>query len=147
MLILNQVRIGGAQIDYPHQPLRWFAFAIAVVLAASIRFSLDVLIGTLAFWFEDVQGFLRVTGVVVPVLSGAVVPLALMPAAWSAVTQVQPFRFMLAFPMDVLLSDRLWTGTGLLSGFGLQLGWLVIIAGAAVLVWRRGLRSYSAVGA
>lgn len=147
MLILDRVRIGGSGIGYPHDPARWAAFAAAVVLAAAIRFTLDVLIGSLAFWFEDVQGFLRVSAVVVPVLSGAVVPLALMPAGWATVTELQPFRFMLAFPMDVLLSDQAWAGTGVITGFGMQLGWLVIFVAAAVAVWRRGLRSYSAVGA
>lgn len=147
MLILDRIRIGGSGIAYPHDPVRWVAFAVAVLLAAAIRFTLDVLIGSLAFWFEDVQGFLRVSAVVVPVLSGAVVPLALMPAGWSTITELQPFRYMLAFPMDVLLSDRTWAGSGLLAGFGLQLGWLLIFVLAAVTVWRRGLRSYSAVGA
>ncbi|SDS15290.1 ABC transporter permease [Microlunatus soli] len=147
MIVLDRVRIGGSGIHYPHDPIRWIAFAVAVLVAAAIRFTLDVLIGSLAFWFEDVQGFLRVSAVVVPVLSGAVVPLALMPAGWSTVTQLQPFRFMLAFPMDVLLSDRIWARPQLVTGFGLQLGWLLIFVAAAVAVWRRGLRSYSAVGA
>lgn len=147
MLILDRLRIGGQGIGYPHDPARWIAFGFAVIFAAAIRFTLDVLIGSLAFWFEDVQGFLRVSAVVVPVLSGAVVPLALMPAAWATVTQVQPFRFMLAYPMDVLLSDAGWTRSQLITGFGLQLGWLAIFVVLAVLVWRRGLRSYSAVGA
>jgi ABC-2 type transport system permease protein len=147
VLVLRLTGIGGDQLSYPQQWQRWLAFALAVIFAAIIRFTLDVMIGSLAFWFEDVQGFLRVTAVVVPVLSGAVVPLALMPDAWHLISSVQPFRFMLAFPMDVLLSDPMWSQGGLLAGFALQLGWLVIFVVGTVLVWRRGLRSYSAVGA
>lgn len=145
--VLRLTGITGDLLSYPLQPRRWLAFAVAVIFAASIRFTLDVLIGSLAFWFEDVQGFLRATAVVVPVLSGAVVPLALMPDGWQLITSVQPFRFMLAFPMDVLLSEELWTGVGVLAGFGLQALWLAIFGAVTVLVWRRGLRSYSAVGA
>ncbi|QDP97702.1 hypothetical protein FOE78_18900 [Microlunatus elymi] len=146
VLILQLTGIGGG-LGYPHQAVRWLAFAIAVVLAAAIRFTLDVLIGSLAFWFEDVQGFLRVSAVIVPVLSGAVVPLALMPAGWQLITQLQPFRFMLSFPMEVLLSDQQWTSGAPRTGFALQLLWLLIFVGGAALLWRRGLRSYSAVGA
>ena len=35
---------------------------------------------------------------------------------------------------------------GLAAGFGLQLGWLVIFVGVAGVVWRTGLRAYSAAG-
>ncbi|HEY9292292.1 MAG TPA: ABC-2 family transporter protein [Microlunatus sp.] len=146
VLVLQLTGIGGG-LGYPHQSERWLAFGIAVLLAAAIRFTLDVLIGSLAFWFEDVQGFLRVSAVIVPVLSGAVVPLALMPAGWQVITELQPFRFMLSFPMEVLLSDQQRSDGPPRTGFALQLLWLVIFVGGAVLVWKRGLRSYSAVGA
>ena len=110
-----------------------------------MRLSLDILIGSLAFWFEDVQGFIRAVGVIVPVLSGAVVPLALMPPALAEVTAVQPFRFMVSFPMEVLLGGV--TGTPVVGGFALQVGWLVVFVLLARGVWRRGLGSYAAAGA
>lgn len=147
IVVLELTQVSGDQLSYPRQPERWLAFGVAVVLAAAIRFTLDVLVGSLAFWFEDVQGFLRVRAVVVPVLSGAVVPLALMPAGWQQVTQLQPFRFMLSFPMEVLLSDSQWRQSGPAGGFGLQLAWLAVFVAGAVAIWRRGLHSYSAAGA
>lgn len=45
--------------------------------------------------------------------------------------------------MEVLLGD---VPGGLLAGFGLQLGWLVIFLALAGMVWRLGLRAYSAAG-
>ena len=131
------------QLTLPVAPWRWASFALAVVLAAGMRLTLDIIIGSLAFWFEDVQGFIRAFAVIIPILSGAVVPLALMPPTLVGITQVQPFRFMLSYPMEVLLGDA---PAGLLVGFAGQAGWLVVLVGVAGALWRLGLRSYSAAG-
>lgn len=142
-VLLSVLGSADQQLRLPTGFGRWLLFAIAVIIAAAIKFALDVLIGSLGFWFEDVSGFLRAMGVIIPVLSGAVVPLALLPAGWQPIGRVQPFRFMLSYPMEVLLGD----GGPVYAGFIGQVIWLVIIAGAAALVWRLGLRSYSAAGA
>lgn len=133
----------GDRFSLPTAVWRWLLFGLTVIIAAAIRFALDVLIGSLAFWFEDVSGFLRAMGVIIPVLSGAVVPLALLPAGWQVIGRVQPFRYLVSYPMDVLLGGGTASGADFLA----QLGWLAAIAGSAALVWRLGLRSYSAAGA
>lgn len=134
--------ITGQATALPTDPLRWLGFIVAVIVGAMIRFALDVLIGSLAFWIEDVSGVLRVTAVVVPVLAGAVVPLSLVPSSWRSVAEVQPFQYILSFPLTVLLND-----TAHYAGFGGQLLWLIIFGGGAVLCWRTGLRSYAGTGA
>jgi len=131
------------QLALPADPRRWVLFGAAVVLAAGMRLTLDIIVGSLAFWFEDVQGFIRAFGVITPILSGGVVPLALMPATLAGLTAAQPFRFMLSFPMEVLLGDL---SGGWVPGFAGQLGWLITFVLIANGVWRLGLRSYSAAG-
>jgi ABC-2 type transport system permease protein len=142
-LVVSVLAPTGRGISLPTEPGRWAGFAVALIMAAAIRFALDVVIGALAFWFTDVNGFLRAAAVIVPILSGAVVPLALLPSAWQWIASVQPFRFILSFPMEVLLGASSATG----PGFAGQLAWTVIMIAAAALIWRLGLRSYSAVGA
>lgn len=143
-LALSIFAPAGLDLVLPTDPVNWLLFGVAVIIAAAIRFALDVAVGSLAFWFEDVQGFLRAIAVIIPVLSGGVVPLALMPETLQAVTVIQPFRFVISFPLEVLLgADTASAGGGFLG----QLGWLVIFTAGAVLVWRAGLRSYSAAGA
>jgi ABC-2 type transport system permease protein len=55
-----------------------------------------------------------------------------------------PFRYMVAFPVEVLtgqLSEaELWIG------FGCQAGWLFLALMLSAMLWRAGLRRYSAVG-
>lgn len=130
------------QISLPTDPLRWFGFGVAIMLGSTIMFALDVLIGSLAFWVEEVSGVLRAKGLVVGVLSGAVLPLALMPAVLQPALAIQPFRYVVSFPLEVLL---LPTVPG--AGFAFAAGWAVVLSAAAAAVWRIGLHGYQAAGA
>jgi viologen exporter family transport system permease protein len=78
------------------------------------------------------------------VLSGGIVPLALLPVALQGFLAVQPFRFMLSFPLEVLLGT---TRGSVATGFAWQAGWLAVFAGGAAALWRVGLRGYQAAGA
>jgi ABC-2 type transport system permease protein len=142
-VLIRLLAPAGHGFEVPTAAGRWIWFLVSLVLAAAIRFALDVGLGSLAFWFSDVSGFLRATAVIVPILSGAVVPLALLPTAWQWLASVQPFRFILSFPMEVLLGAPSATATA----FAGQLAWAAGMIIAAALTWRLGLRSYSAIGA
>ncbi|MBO0813082.1 MAG: ABC-2 family transporter protein, partial [Microlunatus sp.] len=61
----------GDRFELPGDPLRWALAFGSLVIAAFMRWLLDVMIGSLAFWFADVNGFLRASEVIVPLLSGA----------------------------------------------------------------------------
>lgn len=134
----------GDRFELPRSAWRWLLAFGCLIISALMTWLLDVLIGSLAFWFSDVNGFLRAAEVIVPLLSGAVIPLALLPEAFRGIGQVQPFRFLVSFPLEVLLGN---VSGGLAVGLAYQLGWLVIFAALARLVWWLGIRSYSAAGA
>ena len=131
-------------MQIPQDPIRWLLFALSMLMAATMVFAMDVIVGSLAFWFEEISGFDRARTLIVGILSGAVIPLALMPAWAAGVIAVQPFRFAVSFPLEVLLN----TSPGSLTvGFALQVFWTAAFVIGGVLIWRRGLRSYAAAGA
>jgi ABC-2 type transport system permease protein len=129
----------------PAAPATWALFAVSVLLAATITFAVDVLLGSLAFWFDDIGGFFRLRFLAGTVLSGQLVPLALFPEWMSGFIAVQPFRFMLSFPLELLLGGL--SGSEVALGLALQAGYTVAAVGGAMLVWGRGQRMYAAVGA
>ncbi|QNE21129.1 hypothetical protein F1D05_28480 [Kribbella qitaiheensis] len=129
------------QVDLPTTVGKWLAFAISLLMAAAMTFSLDIVIGSLAFWFEDVSAVDRLRSLLARILSGALIPLALFPAAVRSFLDAQPFRFMVSFPLEVLL------GNPSRGSFALQFAWFAAFVGAAVFVWRIGLRSYQGAGA
>lgn len=129
----------------PTHLLQWMAFVIAVVMAAVIQFCLTTAIGSLGFWMDDNAGIARGRHVISMVLSGELVPLALYPAWAMGFLEWQPFRFMLSFPLEVLLGTL--SSTQLAAGFAAQLAWTLFFAWLCRFMWLRGLQSYSAIGA
>ena len=130
-----------SEVDLPSAASRWLAFGLALLMAGGMTFALDVVIGSLAFWFEDVSAVNRLRFLLSRILSGALIPLALFPAVFSGFLAAQPFRFMVSFPLEVLL------GNPSSGSFALQAGWFAAFLSAAVLTWRLGLRSYQGAGA
>jgi ABC-2 type transport system permease protein len=131
-------------IRLPANPGRWLLFAWALAMGATLTFSLDIIVGALAFWWHDVTAVDRFRQLVTLFLSGALVPLAVMPAAWGPFLRGQPFGYIVAFPIQALLGANL---TGLRAGLAVQAGWTLLALGAARVAWIRGLRRYSGAGA
>ncbi|MDQ3328755.1 MAG: ABC-2 family transporter protein, partial [Chloroflexota bacterium] len=125
----------------PTDTRTWALFALCLPMTATTAFLLDFVIGSLAFWMEDVNGISRVRTLVVGFLSGQVIPLALFPEEFSGVLAVQPFRYILSFPLEVL------TGTlgpdALAVGFAWQAGWCTAMWLTYRVLWRYGLRVYA----
>lgn len=134
-----------ADLRLPTNGWAWIGFALALPLAATVAFLLEFLIGSLAFWVQDVMGLIRFKVLVAGFLSGQFIPLALFPPAASGFLQVQPFRYTLSFPLEVLMG-RL-SRPALIEGFAWQIGYCLLLWACYRAVWYRGLRSYSAVGA
>jgi ABC-2 type transport system permease protein len=55
-----------------------------------------------------------------------------------------PFRYMVGFPVEVLLGQL--STPGVLTGLVYQIGWLLVAWLAFRAMWRQGVRRYAAVG-
>lgn len=132
-------------LHFPANPLNWLLFLVSLPLAAAVAFLLDFVIGSLAFWIQDVGGLIRTQALVGAFLAGEFVPLALFPHSLSGFVQLQPFRYTLSFPIEVLTGSL--SREELALGFGCELAYCVLLWGCYRLMWRYGLRAYSAVGA
>jgi ABC-2 type transport system permease protein len=128
----------------PTDPAAWALYLLCLPLAAATAFLLDYVLGSLAFWVNDVVGLHRVKELLSAFLAGRYVPLALFPAWAGGALEAQPFRYTLSFPLEVL------TGAlgpdALARGFAWQLGYPLGLALLCRLLWRYGLRTYSASG-
>lgn len=126
-------------------PWQVFAFFPALALAAVLRFAVEWTISLVSFWVSRMAAIDQMYYVLVMFLSGQVAPLGLFPAPVRIVADVLPFRWMVAFPVELLLGRLTVHDT--VVGFGALLAWLVVACFGLRLTWRAGLRQYSAVGA
>jgi ABC-2 type transport system permease protein len=133
-----------------HASLALHAWTVALflpvlLLAFLIRFMLEWTLALGAFWTTRVSAVNQTYFVLMLFLSGQLAPLSLLPHPLQLVAQALPFRWMLGFPVELALG-RLDLQQAL-TGIAVQFAWL---AGAIILVrivWRAGIKVYSAVGA
>jgi ABC-2 type transport system permease protein len=119
-------------------------FVPALLAAWLLRFFWGYTLALLAFWSTRADALLAVQDALVFLLAGQVAPIALLPEPIRTAAVLLPFRYMLGFPVEVLMGKL--SAAELALGFGLQLFWLLAAVGLYQVTWRRGLRRYSAVG-
>jgi ABC-2 type transport system permease protein len=125
-------------------PMQIALFLPGLLFAWLLRFLWGYWLALLAFWSTRSDALLAVQDALVFLLAGQVAPVALLPGPLQALAVVLPFRYMLGFPVEILVGQL--SGSELLLGFALQIGWLLFALGICTFIWRRGLRRYSAVG-
>lgn len=139
------VALAWPAVRLPVDPGRWALVALAVALAAAMRFFISFTTGLLAFWTTRATAIMELHAGVAMFLAGRIAPLALLPPAVAGVARLFWFPYMLAFPVD-LLTGATPSQVELVRGFAGQLVWLAVWFAAYRLAWSRGLRRYGAVG-
>ena len=124
----------------------WAAWAAvpAVVLAFLMRFFVEWALALVALWTTRTAAANQLYFAALLFFSGQMAPLPLMPEWVQVLATALPFRWMLAFPTELLLG-RL-TPDETLLGLAAQVVWLGLSWGILGLVWSRGVRKYAAVG-
>jgi ABC-2 type transport system permease protein len=120
-------------------------FVPSVVLAAALRFVFGWFIASFAFWTTRIHAIMHLYDRVVFLLAGQVAPLSLLPTPLALLSYALPFGYMLWAPAEILRGGMPFEQA--LATLGAQLAWLVASWFAYVIVWRLGLRQFSAVGA
>jgi len=128
------------------QPL-WaiLMFIPVLVLAFLVRFLLEWTLAQSAFWVTRVSAINQTYFVLMLFLSGQIAPLTLLPFPIQVISYILPFRWLINFPVELLLGRLTMFQT--LIGLGAQLAWLVASVFLVRFVWRAGVRVYTAVGA
>ena len=119
-------------------------FIPGLLLAFAIRFLLEWTLAQAAFWTTRVSAINQIYFFLLLFLSGQIAPLTLLPHSIQIAAKILPFYWTIGFPTELLLG-RL-TLTGALVGIGIQAVWLIIALFFMRLVWRLGIKVYSAVG-
>ncbi|HSM92174.1 MAG TPA: ABC-2 family transporter protein [Anaeromyxobacteraceae bacterium] len=125
-------------------PLLLALFPVTVFCAWVISFLAMSIIGALAFWFESATSLFDVWLGLFGIFAGYLVPLELYPPWVGALARWLPFRYMLAFPVELLTGrlPRAEASRELL----VQLLFVGLLFAAARLTWRAGVRRFSSVG-
>jgi ABC-2 type transport system permease protein len=119
-------------------------FFLAIWGAYLIRSMVLWLLGMISFWTTRVAALFELYFAAELLLSGRLVPLSLMPAWVQQLAWYLPFRWTFGYPIEALIGTL--STPELLLGLGMQVLWITLGTLAVSLVWRLGIRRYSAVG-
>jgi len=127
-----------------HDPLLLALFPLSVFGAWVITFLAMSIVGALAFYIDSATSLFEIWMGLFGVLSGYLVPLDLFPPWVGGLARLLPFRYMLAFPVEMVIGMES-RGRALLE-LGIQWAFIGALLAAAAGMWRLGLRRFAAFG-
>ncbi len=120
-------------------------FFVAIWGAYLVRSMLLWALGLITLWTTRVGAIFELYFTLELLLSGRLVPISLLPAWAQQLADFLPFQWAFGYPIEVLIGQL--TPQQILYGFGMQALWILIGLGLIAILWRFGIRRYSAVGA
>lgn len=117
---------------------------VSSVMGFFICANIEIILGLLAFWFYDMRLIHNAYEVVLIILGGINMPLYLFPHFLEHIAHFTPLPYIIYVPA------LLFTGqveVSVISGLLLtQVFWLIATTAMYLIVWRRGIRIYTASG-
>ena len=119
-------------------------FLISTLLAGLLQFFISYTMALLAFWVMEVSTFIFILFAFEALAGGQLFPLDILPRGVQEVLRYTPFPYEMFFPVSIYLGRA--QGAELIGGLAMQTVWVGVAYLTARLVWRRGIRRYTASG-
>ena len=117
---------------------------LATIGAALIQFYLCFALAMIAFWILDIGSVTFIVYSVEFLLGGHIFPIDAFPDWLRIVCLHLPFAYQYFFPAAILIGHV--QGAALWQGFLWQWAWIGFFYVLSGVLWKRGLREYTAVG-
>lgn len=134
--------VGGTHVT--RDPLLLALFPLTVFGAWLITFLAMAIVGALAFYVDSATSIFELWMGLFGVFSGYLVPLELFPHWVTVLARFLPFRYMLAYPVELLIGIQ--SRGRALAELGVQWAFVAALLLAASGAWRLGLRRFAAFG-
>jgi ABC-2 type transport system permease protein len=120
------------------------AYVVSLLLGFLLGFYFEACLGMIGFWFLEVTSLLYIINTLNFFVSGHMFPLDLLPSPWDWILKLLPFQYLAYFPAAVFLGKV--QGEELVIGLIAEAAWAVLFILLARMLYRIGLRRYSAYG-
>ena len=125
-------------------PTGYNVIVFAALSAAGylINFLIDFLIGLYSFYFSRVSSLYTSIRVLRNISAGTIFPLLLLPDSFFNLLNLLPFLHTSYIPTMFLMGHI--PEEAACAGIFKAIGWVFLLSAACALLWRRGMRRYSA---
>ena len=117
---------------------------MAIGLGAALNYIFNYALAMLAFWITRTDGLGQLWFGMSLFFGGRLAPVTIMPSPMQPLISMMPFKWIIWFPSAALmgqLSER-----EILIGLGCQLAWLAAGLLLFRILWRAGVKRFTAVG-
>ncbi len=119
-------------------------FLLSLLLALIISFTLETVLGYLAFWLEEAGEIIRFKFLFETVASGILVPYIFMPSSIVTILSLLPFRYIFSAPVEILIGQV--TGQPAVQLISGQVVWVGVLTMTTAVMWHKGLKRYAIPG-
>lgn len=119
-------------------------FLVTAILGALLFGLVGILIGFIGFWAADVWAPRFLFYVLLEFFTGILFPLDILSGPLGNLLQHLPFSYFIFVPLKIYLGQ--WDTQTILTSLTIGTLWLFILWWLVQVVWRKGLRLYTAVG-
>jgi ABC-2 type transport system permease protein len=120
------------------------AFLLSIILAHVLSYCAAFVLGLFALRTQEAYSIIHLYYLPEMFLSGRLFPMELLPGWAATMASLTPFRMTVAFPLEIMLG-RL-DPSAIALGLVTQVGWILAMCAAGVVMWRTGLKMYTGVG-
>lgn len=117
-------------------------FLLSLINAFLLRFFMQYTLSLLGFWVEKISSADRFFFLCYLFLSGLIAPLDVYPEFLRRSLYWTPFPYMIDFPVSLLIGNP----ESIILKFMVVSGWIVTFFLINRLLWRKGIKEYSAMG-
>lgn len=119
-------------------------FAIVIILAVILQFIIGAFLGLIGFWSPEIWAPRFIYFILRDFLAGLIFPIDIFPRVFRMVMEFLPFQYLLYFPLKIYLGQI--SIPVILRGASIMIFWILLLGFLLYLVWKKGLKEYSAVG-
>ena len=102
------------------------------------------MLGLLAFWFYDMRLMHNAYEVIFIFLTGVNMPIYLFPSFLQQVSFITPLPYVIYIP-TLIITNQTSVGNTPVLLLG-QLGWLLVTSAFYTIMWRNGIKIFTATG-
>ncbi len=116
----------------------------AILLGVLINFFIGCLLGMIGFWSPEVWAPRFIFFILIGFFAGSSFPLDIFPIWAQNIFKFSPFTYLIYFPLQIYLNK--FSSAQMISGFTIAIIWVGLLFILTKLVWKMGLKVYSAQG-
>lgn len=125
-------------------PISLMIFVASVLLGVILYYFISVLISLIGFWSNEGWGPRFIFYQTIGFISGSLFPLDVLPKSVFTLLELLPFPYLIFFQSKIYQGQL--SGFEIIKGFVILIIWICIMYYITMLVWKKGLRIYTAQG-